>query len=167
MTKIPIQNYTASILVEQSTKVVFHAIMNFRGWWSEQITGKSNKLNDVFIYNYKDIHLCKLKLIEVIAEERLVYQVLNNRFNFTKDKSEWINTKLIFDISTEHSKTRVIFTHEGLVPEYECFEICCDSWSNYIYKSLYNLITAGKGEPNKMDNDGFDTEVVKKWKLNL
>jgi len=35
-----------------------------------------------------------------------------------------------------------------LVPEYECFEICRDSWTNYIQNSMQKLITTGKGEPN-------------------
>ena len=37
----------------------------------------------------------------------MVYEVLDNHFNFTKDKTEWIGTKLIFDISTEGAKTKV------------------------------------------------------------
>ena len=159
------QDYSATILVKQTPSSAFNAIKNFRAWWSEQIEGETDKLNEVFFYHYKDVHLCKIKLIELVPYEKLVYQVMGNQFSFTKDKSEWINTKFIFEISAEGSETKVIFTHEGLVPEYECYEICYDSWGNYIKKSLYNLITIGKGQPNPKDSDGFDTEVVKKWKL--
>ena len=91
--------------------------------------------------------------------------MVDNRFNFTKDKSEWKNTKLIFEISTVGTGTKVKFTHEGLVPEYECYEICKDSWGGYIKKSLFNLINMGKGQPNPKDSDDFDTEVVRKWGL--
>ena len=159
------QDYTATLLVAQDKTETFNAITNFRGWWSEQIEGETDKLNEVFIYHYKDIHLCKIKLIELVADKKLVYKVVDNRFNFTKDKSEWKNTKLIFEISTVGNETKVKFTHEGLVPEYECYEICKDSWGGYIKKSLFNLITMGKGQPNPKDSDDFDTEVVRKWGL--
>ena len=159
------QDYTATLLVAQDKTETFNAITNFRGWWSEQIEGETDKLNEVFIYHYKDIHLCKIKLIELVADKKLVYKVVDNRFNFTKDKSEWKNTKLIFEISTVGTGTKVKFTHEGLVPEYECYEICKDSWGGYIKKSLFNLINMGKGQPNPKDSDDFDTEVVRKWGL--
>src|SRR6267142_2493447 len=122
------QNYTATILVDKDPKTAFDAIKNFRGWWSEEIEGKTDQLGEVFVYHYKDIHLCKLKLIEIVPDKKLVYQVLDNQFSFTKDKSEWIGTKLIFDIAKEDGKTQVKFTHEGLVPEYECYKVCYDAW---------------------------------------
>jgi hypothetical protein len=91
--------------------------------------------------------------------------VLDNEFNFVDDKSEWVNTKLVFDITEENGKTLVQFTHEGLVPEYECYKVCHDAWSGYIRNSLYKLISIGKGEPNPKDADGFNAELAAKWKL--
>ncbi|MEO5776571.1 MAG: SRPBCC domain-containing protein, partial [Flavobacterium sp.] len=153
-------NYTATILVDNTPTEAFNAIKNFRGWWSEEIEGNTDKLDEVFFYHYRDVHLCKIKLIEIVPNQKLVYLVLENEFSFTEDKTEWINTKLIFEISTEANKTKVKFTHEGLVPEYECYHICNDSWTNYIKKSLFNLITTGKGNPNPKDTEGFNAEIV-------
>ena len=160
------KNFTATILVNQNPATAFHAIQNLRAWWSEEIDGNTDKLNEEFFYHYKDIHLCKIKLIELVADKKLVYQVLENQFNFIKDQTEWVGTKLIFEITREGDKTKVQFTHEGLVPEYECYEVCNDAWSGYIKNSLYKLIAAGKGEPNPKDKDGFNAELAEKWKLN-
>ena len=159
------QNYSATIVVEKSPETAFKAIKNFRAWWSEDIEGNTDKLNEEFFYHYKDVHLCKIKLIEMKSNEKLVYQITDNQFSFTKDKNEWINTKLIFDISEKEDETKVKFTHQGLVPEYECYKICEDAWSNYIKKSLYELITTGKGQPNPKEKGGFNVEIVEKWKL--
>lgn len=159
------QDYTATILVNQNQATAFEAIKNFRAWWSEQIEGNTDQLNQEFFYHYKDIHLCKIKLIEMIPDQKLVYQVLENQFSFTEDKTEWIDTKLIFEITTEGDKTKIRFTHEGLVPEYECYNVCFDAWTTYIKKSLYNLITTGKGEPNPLEEDGFNAELADKWNL--
>lgn len=43
------------------------------------------------------------------------------------------------------------FTHQGLVPAYECYEICFDAWTKYITKSLRNLIVSGKEQPNRSE----------------
>ena len=153
------QNFTAAILVDKTPKQAFDAINNVRGWWSENIEGGTDKLNDEFIYHYKDIHYCKIKLTKV------VWLVLDNYFKFTKDKSEWKGTKVVFDISRKDDQTEVRFAHEGLVPQYECYEICREAWTNYIADSLRDLITTGKGQPNSKEDDSFDAQLVEKWKL--
>lgn len=160
------KSFTTNILVDKSPAVAFNAIKDFRGWWSEEIEGNTDKLNEEFFYHYKEIHLCKIKLIEALPGKKLVYLVLDNEFNFVDDKSEWVNTKLIFDIKEEKGKTLVQFTHEGLMPEYECYKVCHDAWSGYIKNSLYKFISTGKGEPNPKDADGFNAELAAKWKLN-
>jgi len=159
------QDFTATIQVDQSPQEAFNAIRNFRGWWSEEIEGPTDKLNEVFFYHYKDIHLCKIKLIESVPGKKLVYLVVDNQFNFTKDKTEWIDTKLVFDISKDGSKTKIRFTHEGLVPAYECYDVCFDAWTGYIKKSLKNYISTGKGEPNPKEGEGFNAQLAEKWQL--
>ena len=158
------QDYSATILVKQTPSSAFNAIKNFKAWWSEQIEGETGKLNEVFFYHYKDVHLCKIKLIEIIPDKKLVYHIPDNYFSFTQDKSEWVDTKLIFEITTE-GDTKVKFTHAGLNSTHECYKVCHDAWGNYINKSLYNLITTGKGMPNPLDGEGFNAEIVEKWKL--
>lgn len=158
------QDFTTSISVDQSPEQVFTAVNDVRGWWSEQIEGGTSKLNDVFIYQYKDVHLSKMKLVEVIPNKKVVWHVLDNYFNFTKDKSEWIGTNIIFDISQKDGKTQLRFTHQGLVPQYECYNICFDAWTSYIQGSLKKLITTGKGRPNTKE-EGLNNELIEKWKL--
>lgn len=142
------QDYNTTILVDKSPKEVYDAINNVRGWWSENIEGGTEKLNDEFSYKYKDVHHCKMKLIEVIPDQKVVWLVTDNYFNFLKDQSEWKGTKVIFEISSKGDQTQMHFTHEGLTHEYECYEICFDAWTDYIQNSLRNLITTGKGTPN-------------------
>jgi hypothetical protein len=142
------QHFTTSFLVDESPKEVFDAINNVRGWWSEEIEGGTSELNDVFDYQYKDVHICKMKLAEVAPGKKVVWLVLDNYFNFIKDKSEWKNTKVSFEIEQDGDKTKLIFAHFGLTPAYECFDICATAWTQYIQQSLFKLITTGKGQPN-------------------
>jgi hypothetical protein len=158
------QSFSTTLLVNKTPDEVFNAINNVRGWWSEQIEGNTAKLNDVFYYHYKDVHRCQMKLTEVVPGKKVVWEVVNNNFSFTKDKSEWKGTKIIFEIDKKDDQTQLRFTHLGLVPEYECYGVCHDAWSNYIQNSLRNLIVTGKGQPNPKEG-GFNDQLIKKWKL--
>lgn len=143
------QDFTTSFSVGQTPEEVFAAINHVRGWWSEEIEGTTGTLGDEFTYHYKDAHLCRIKITEFIPGKKVVWHVLDNYFNFTEDKSEWKDTEIVFEVSRKDNKTEVRFTHVGLVPEYECFNVCSNAWGSYINGSLQDLITTGKGRPNK------------------
>lgn len=141
-------DFSTAILVNRAPEEAFNAINNVRGWWSEEIEGDTDKVNDEFSYHYEDVHHCRMKLVEVVPDKKVVWHVLDNYFKFTKDKSEWKDTEIIFEISEKDNQTQIHFTHLGLVPEYECYDICKNAWTQYIQTSLFNLITTGKGQPN-------------------
>ena len=142
------QNYSAAISVDQSPKEAFEAIRNVRGWWSEEIEGSTAKVGDEFRYHYQDVHTCTMKLVEFVPDKRVAWLVTDNYFTFTEDKTEWKGTKVVFEISRKGDQTEIHFTHEGLVPAYECYSVCSDAWGRYIRGSLKSLISTGKGSPN-------------------
>ena len=142
------QNFTTAFTVNQTPEAAFAAITNVRGWWSEEIEGRTDKLGAEFNYHFRDIHRCRLKITELVPGKKVVWRVLDNYFNFTNDETEWTGTDIIFDISRKGNKTEIRFTHEGLVPEYECYDACSDGWVTYINGSLRDLIATGKGQPN-------------------
>jgi hypothetical protein len=41
----------------------------------------------------------------------------------------------------------VRFSHLGLLPDHECYELCAPAWTFFIVDSLRALINAGRGEP--------------------
>jgi hypothetical protein len=140
------EDFTTTIIVDQSPKEVFTAINNVRGWWQGEINGSTNKLHDEFSYRMEDIHYSKQRLVEVIPDKKVVWLVTESKLNFTKDKSEWTGTKIIFEIFQVSNKTQLRFTHSGLVPKFECYENCSNAWEQLIQESLYSLITSGKGK---------------------
>ncbi|HEX4372564.1 MAG TPA: SRPBCC domain-containing protein [Puia sp.] len=154
------QNYTTTILVEQTPEEVFNAINNVRGWWSEEIDGSTDKLNEEWDYHYEDVHRCKMKIVEFVPNKKVVWLVMDNYFSFTKDKSEWKENKIIFEITEKENKTQLQFTQVGLVPEYECYDICQNAWGTYVQKSLYSLITNGKGQPNVKSKPQTDFSTI-------
>jgi hypothetical protein len=142
------QDYSVTFLVDNTPKEVFDAINNVRGWWSEEIEGRTDELG-VFKYHYQDVHRCAIEITELVPGKKVRWHVVDNYFNFVKDKSEWKNTDIVFEIAKKGDQTEVRFTHVGLVPAYECYDVCSDAWGTYIKGSLRSLITTGKGHPNQ------------------
>jgi hypothetical protein len=142
------QDFTTGFSVDQTPEETFDAINSVRGWWSEEVEGSTNQLGSEFTYHYKDAHRCKIKITEFVPGKKVVWHVLDNFFDFTGDKSEWKGTEISFEIARKGDKTEVHFAHLGLVPEYECFDVCSNAWGSYINGSLRSLITTGQGKPN-------------------
>jgi hypothetical protein len=83
-------------------------------------------------------------LVEVIPNKKVVWLVTESTLNWLQDKQEWTNTRMIFDLTTNGDKTLLHFTHEGLVPEKECYARCVQGWDMVIKDWLFNYITTGK-----------------------
>lgn len=157
-------NFNTGFLVDASPEQVFNAINNIRGWWSESVEGSTDTLNEEFLYYYKDVHISKMKIVELVPNSRVVWEVLDNHFNFVEDKTEWKGNHIVFEISPKDGQTELKFTHVGLVPAYECYNVCHDAWTSYIQGSLKDLITTGTGKPNAKEG-GLNAELIEKWQL--
>ncbi|HVI44270.1 MAG TPA: SRPBCC domain-containing protein [Chitinophaga sp.] len=141
------QDFTTVIVVDKTPEEAFNAINDVRGWWSGEIEGNTSHLDDEFSYRYKDLHYTRQKLVEVVPGKKVVWLITDSSLNFVADKTEWTGTKIIFDIEGKGDQTQIRFTHQGLLPAFECFDACSNAWTHYIQHSLREFITTGKGEP--------------------
>jgi uncharacterized protein YndB with AHSA1/START domain len=145
--KMENRNFTATIEVPKSPEDVFNCITNdVAKWWGgKDLEGNCKKLNDEFIINHPGAHYSKQELVEVVPGKRIVWLVTDSTLNWLKrDQHEWVNTRMIFEISTEGGKTVLHFTHEGLVPGKECYAMCEQGWNMVIKDYLFNFITYNK-----------------------
>ena len=140
------QSFTTSFLVDRTPKEVFNAVKNVRAWWPGVIEGESDKLNAEFTYRYKELHYSKQKVVDFILDKKVVWLVTESSLNFVDEKDEWTGTKIVIEISEKDKKTQVRFTHQGLVPQFECYDACSNAWSDIINNSMRNFIMTGKGE---------------------
>lgn len=142
------KSFTIALLSDQAPAEVFNAVRNVRDWWSgyysEEIKGGTEKLNDEFSFRAGDgVHYSKQKLIEVIPNKKIVWLITESDLSFLEKKDEWTGTKVIFDISPRGNQTQLVFTHEGLIPEIECYNSCAPAWSQYLLNKLLPMITTG------------------------
>lgn len=143
------QDYSIAFTVDHSPEKVFAAVNNVRGWWSEEIEGETDRLGAQFTFHYQNLHRTTQKITELVPGERVVWRIVKSHIGFVKDKEEWLDTEVVFEIRRKGRKTELRFTHVGLVPKIECYGGCSGAWRFYIKESLRNLIDTGRGQPNK------------------
>jgi hypothetical protein len=131
------KSFSYSFASSKSPATVFELLLDIDKWWSglyaETIKGESQKINDEFSFNAGGgAHYSKQKLIELIPDKKIVWLVTDSNLSFLSETREWTNTMICFDISKEGNKTKVTFTHDGLIPQIECYEACSGAWSQYL-----------------------------------
>ena len=147
------QSFTTTFSVDRSPREVFDAINDVRAWWSQEIEGPTDVAGHSFVFRVKDLHRSRIEVTELVPGERVVWTVLENYMSFVEDQTEWPGTQIRFDLTERPGGTDVRFTHLGLRPEHECYDVCSTAWSFYLTESLPNLATTGTGRPEGMPDD--------------
>jgi len=139
------QSFSTSIELKANPHVVFECIKDIPIWWTRDFEGSTANLNDEFVICHVGSHYSKQKLVEIIPDKKIVWQVIESTLDWLeKDKSEWTSTKMVFEITPHGNKTLLHFTHDGLVPEMECYIRCSEGWTTVIMQRLFNYITKGQ-----------------------
>lgn len=145
------QDYSTAFTVTQSPAEVFAAVTDVRGWWSGEIIGDTDRLGAEFTYRYEDLHRSTQRIDELLPDQRVVWHVLDAEISFVRDKDEWNDTDIVFEIAARADATELRFTHRGLTPRIECYGKCAGAWGFYINESLRELIVAGAAQPNPQE----------------
>ena len=140
------QDFHRTITVKASAKEAFEKIAKVGDWWAKSFVGKALKIGDTFRIEFGSTWV-NFKIIESIPDKKIVWYVADSCLPWLKDDTEWNYTKIIYEISSNAGKTRIGFTHLGLVPEIECYGNCEKGWTRFITISLPKFINEGIGLP--------------------
>jgi len=137
-----------AIVVNQTPQEVFYAINNVEAWWSGEVVGDSRQLGNEFTYRVPGAHFSKQVVTTFTPSTKIVWHVTDASLSFVKNKSEWVGTNIVFEIERKGAKTEVVFKHEGLHPQFECYSSCSSAWHTLINKNLKQLIATGVSQPS-------------------
>lgn len=138
------QYFHKSITTNVSADEAFEKIRSVNKWWTANFEGNTKNLNDIFTLRFGENRFT-FKVIEAISNKKLVWLSTDCYMPWLKDKAEWKNTKIVFEISEENGQTRIDLTHIGLVPSVECYKVCEVGWNQYFGESIPKLLATGKG----------------------
>lgn len=140
------KDFNYILTVKASAKETLKKISQVNLWWAKNFKGKADKLNDEFSVHFGDTYV-NFKISEAIPEKKITWLVTDCNLHWIKDKKEWKNTEVIWNLTEENGNTIINFVHKGLTPESECYESCKPGWTHHIQDSLVKLIEQGKGFP--------------------
>jgi hypothetical protein len=140
--------FSTAFLVDQTPEEAYKAINNVRGWWSGEVTGDTEKPGAEFTYEVPNVHRSTQKITESVPGKKIVWRVTDATLSFATNQQEWKGTDILFEIARKGKQTEVRFTHEGLVPDFECYENCSNAWGMLVNGNLRRLIITGEPQPS-------------------
>ena len=141
------QNYQCTITAPVTPAEAFEKISRVGDWWAINFKGDAKKLTDHFTVHFARTTWSLMEIVEVEADEHIMWKVVDCHLPIFKDPHVWMNNFIAWEIRPEGPLTRITMTHIGLFPGVECYEDCRKGWNFYIGESLLKLLTEGKGMP--------------------
>jgi hypothetical protein len=141
------QDYSKTIAANIQASEAVNRISRVADWWTKGFSGASQKAGDTFTVRFGETFK-DFKIVELIPEKKIVWQVTNSNLSWIKNKTEWNNTQVVWELSTDNNITTVRMTHVGLVPGIECYCNCELGWNFCVGESLLKLLTENKGLPD-------------------
>jgi uncharacterized protein YndB with AHSA1/START domain len=142
------QGYSTEILISAKPESVYEAITkDIDKWWTE-LSNQALQVGDQLVVRFEKTTSWEMTVSEAFQDRSLVWKVAqaNHDLEGITKKDEWKGTTIRWKIVEDETGSKVTLTHQGLVPELECFEICRAGWGHFL-GSLKDYLETGKGYP--------------------
>jgi len=138
-------NYNQEFTTNVNPEIIFKAItQHLNDWWGNT-DNTVFKVGDEFTTSFGNA-FWKFQIIEFELNNKVTWKCIDGKPEFN---AEWIGTSIYWNISSSDEFTKITFIHDGLTPEFECYDICAPTWDMFITKSLKNFIETGIGKAHK------------------
>jgi uncharacterized protein YndB with AHSA1/START domain len=143
-------HYHQSLTLEANPATVYAALTTptgLRGWWTQDCdvaTEVGSALHFRFGPHYKHMHIERL---EPGREVRWLCTAAHIDIGHFTRRDEWVGTQLVFRLTPIGAgRTQLDFEHIGLVPSFECYDLCKSGWQHFL-ASLQQYAQTGQGTP--------------------
>ena len=138
-------SYSRSIEIVAPAEAIFDALTNdLEGWWGA-MDKPINAVGDIFSVSWGEpwyqFEVSKYEAPGLLSWTCIdANQIIHGLEGVQK---EWVGTQLHWRIEeVTKNKCRVQFTHEGLVPEFICYDFCAASWDQFFGERLKEYLEA-------------------------
>jgi hypothetical protein len=145
-------DYKQSVLISGSKEAIFKAItLQIDQWWGN-VDQPATELDNIFKVSFGEAFWV-FKIIDFKENSLITWECIESNqvhAGLKGIKEEWLGTKLHWHIIKENDETiKVDFVHEGLIPAFNCYDVCSKAWDYFITDSLKSYIENGIGKPEK------------------
>lgn len=110
-------------------------------WWTADTRGKSD-VGGVIHFQF-EAGFFDMKVLESEPGKRVLWQVVDG-------PSEWVGTKVSWNLEREGSYVMVRFKHEGWREPTDFMHHCSTKWASFLF-SLKAFLETGRGAPHPND----------------
>src|SRR3981081_2361029 len=100
-------DFNSSISAKISANEAIKKISNVPEWWGITFTGSAEKQNDKFTVKMGGDSFFNFTVTELTPGKRVVWLVADCNMPWYSDKTEWANTRLIFDLHENDGVTEL------------------------------------------------------------
>ncbi|MEQ9403732.1 MAG: SRPBCC domain-containing protein [Cyclobacteriaceae bacterium] len=137
-------HYTKEITVRGSEEKVFDAINCSLSLWWGKTSNPVLKVGNEFKTSFGKAYW-KFRVTEYKPYKRIVWECIDGQPEF---EHEWVGTTIRWDIKSQGDGTLLSFTHVGLTPDFDCYNVCAPTWDHFLANSLTQFVETGKGLPH-------------------
>jgi len=132
-------HYTTQLEIPNSRHAVFMAISRELGnWWGQQDKLIDEK-NLVFKVSWGEPWY-QFKVLDYKENELMIWECIDaNQLipGLSGVEKEWVGTRIHWKLKEMSSNTTLLeFKHQGLIPEFLCFDFCSNSWEHFLKDRL-------------------------------
>lgn len=143
-------HYKQSFIVKANPAMVYAALTTaegLRGWWTQDCD-VADKIGGTIHFRFGRTHKeMRIERLEPDREVRWLCTGAHIDADQLTRKDEWVGTQLVFRLTPDgKGHTHLDFEHLGLVPAFECYNLCSDGW-RYFLNSLQQFVEIGHGTP--------------------
>jgi len=131
--------------IRSSLENVYQAVTTrdgLAGWWTTNTQGEGNKVGNVVKFRFGAGGF-DMKVLELQPARHVLWQVVEG-------PTEWIGTKVSWDLRQESDYVVILFKHEGWKEPVEFMHHCSTKWGIFLL-SLKSLVETGAGAPDPRD----------------
>ncbi|KAF0812087.1 hypothetical protein IGB42_03364 [Andreprevotia sp. IGB-42] len=147
-------HFQQSLTIDATPAAVYAALTTpagLQGWWTKDSdVDAANQLGGLLQFrfgpHYKQM---RVEQLEPGREVRWLCTVAHLDFDHLKRQDEWVGTQVHFHLTPQGANhTRLDFEHIGLVPAFECYDLCQGGWQHFL-ASLQQYAQTGQGTPHE------------------
>ncbi|OEK00267.1 hypothetical protein BFP97_01505 [Roseivirga sp. 4D4] len=129
------RSYSNVLRVNTLDETAFEALsIKIGDWWGDQ-DKPAQGLGDVFTMSWGEPWY-KFKVVAFEPNEKIVWECIDSKQiigGLAGVEKEWVGTQLQWTINKlNEDEIELQFRHEGLVPEFLCYDFCSHTWDRFI-----------------------------------